>query len=189
MLTLALGAKAPAQTDLRRVKEQFSNARDSLLLANMRAQAEHSGLLASMRSIKCDTTAIWPLAERCMQLRIVLREPLDTLLTLNARQLATDPNKALFTDLSALDEGVRIHAHINRTLDELLLICPDAECREQVEARREQVFRNEAPDTWGLRSFYTAAPFALEPVLLKYTAGLEHAVGAVLRSLHGYCPE
>lgn len=189
IVLLVLVAQASAQSYSQRVQEQFGTARDSLLLANMRAQAVHSGLLASMRSKHCDTSAVWPLAERCMQLRIVLRESLDTLLSLNAKQLAADPNKALFADLSAMDEGVRIHARINRSLDELLLICPDAECRTLVDARRERLFRSEAPDAWGLRSFYSIAPFALEPVLLKYTAELEQAVGEVLHSLYSYCPD
>lgn len=186
---LALVAKSPAQSDLERVQEQFSAARDSLLLANMRSQAEQSGLLASMRSIRCDTTAVWPLAERCMQLRITLREPLDSLLALNATHRTSNPHKALFADLSAMDEGVRIHGRLSRSFAELLLLCPDAECRALVDARRETLFRGEAPDAWGLSSFYAVLPFALEPVLLKYTTELEQAVGEVLQSLFRYCPQ
>jgi len=189
LVSLAIGTKAVAQSDLQRVQEQFGNARDSLLLANMRAQAVQSGLLASMRSNNCDTSAVWPLAERCMQLRITLREPLDSLLALNALQGARNPHKALFADLSAMDEGVRIHARLSRSFAELLLLCPDTECRALVEARREVLFRGEAPDAWGLRSFYAVQAIALEPVLLKYTAELEQAVGEVLHGLFRYCPQ
>lgn len=163
MFLLALGATTFAQSDLERVQEQFGAARDSLLLANMRAQAQQSGLLASMRSIRCDTTAVWPLVERSMKLRITLREPLDSLLALNAMQQAKDPHKALFTDLSAMDEGVRIHGRLSLSFAELLMLCPDSECRALVGARREVLFRGEAPDAWGLRSFYAVHPFALNP--------------------------
>jgi hypothetical protein len=185
---LALVARSPAQSSLEHAQEQFGRSRDSLLLANMRAQAVQSGLLASMRSNHCDTSTVWPLAERCMQLRITLREPLDSLMALNALQGARNPHKALFADLSAMDEGVRIHARLSRSLAELLLLCPDTECRALVEARREVLFRGEAPDAWGLRSFYALQAFALEPVLLKYTAELEQAVGEVLHGLVRYCP-
>jgi len=83
---------------------------------------------------------------------------------------------------------VRIHDRLSRSFAELLLLCPDTECRALVEARREVLFRGEAPDAWGLQSFYAVQAIALEPVLLKYTAELEQAVGEVLHGLARYCP-
>lgn len=178
-----------AQPALAQVQAQFGTARDSLILLDIQVQAQQSKMLASMRARRCDSTALWPLAERCMQLRIQLRAPLDSLLALNARQLAVRPDQALFMDLSVMDEGTRIHGRISSIMEELKLICPDALCREAVQQRHVAIFRDEKPDVWGLSSFYAVAPFALEPVLLSYTVHLERAVFDVLHGLQPHCPD
>ncbi len=186
---VALCTPVHAQPALAQVQAHFGLARDSLILLDMLVQAQQSEILASMRAQRCDSTALWPLAERCMQLRIQLRAPFDSLLTLNARQLAERPDQALFKDLSVMDEGKRIQGRISSILEELKLICPDAVCREAVQQRHYAIFRDEKPDAWGLNSFYAVAPFALEPVLLSYTVHLERAVFDVLHGLRQHCPE
>lgn len=190
-LLLCLLVAAPswsfAQSALEQTVFHFGAARDSLLIGQGQLEAERSMLLSEMRELDCDSTWLWHLAERSMVLRVELRASLDTLLARNTAQLALDPHAPLYMDLSAQDAGKRIHAQFITIYSELLLICPDAQCRQELEAQARTLFGGLSPESWGIHSFYRVLPFALEPVLLSYITRTETMVNTVIRSLHNSC--
>ena len=186
-LLVAAPAWSLAQSALEQTMIHFGAARDSLLISQGQLEAERSILLAEMRQLDCDSTWLWHLAERNMVLRVELRASLDTLLARNTAQLALDPHAPLYTDLSAQDAGKRIHAQFITIYAELLLICPDAQCRLELKAQAQTLFGGLSPEEWGIHSFYRVAPFALEPVLLNSVTRTETMVNTVIRSLHSSC--
>lgn len=186
-LLLATPVWSFAQSALERTVPLFDAARDSLRIGQGLIDEERSMLLAVMRHRHCDSTWVWHLVERSMVLRVELRAPLDTMLARNSVQLGLDPNRALYVDLSAQNAGRRIHSRISAIHAELLLLCPDAQCRQDLHAQAKALFRALSPEEWGIHSFYRVPPFALEPVLLSYVTRTETMVNTVIRSLHNSC--
>lgn len=187
ILLVAAPSWSFAQPALEQTVSHFGVARDSLLIRQGRLEEERSLLLAEMRLLGCDSTWLWHLAERSMVLRVELRASLDTMLAWNTAQLDRDPNAPLYMDLSAQDAGKRIHAQFSTIYSELVLICPDPQCRQQLEAQARTLFGELSPEEWGIHSFYRVPPFALEPVLLRYVVGTETMVNTLIRSLLETC--
>lgn len=187
ILLVAVPTWSLAQTALEQTIIPFGAASDSLLIDQGQLEEERSILLAEMRQAGCDSTWLWHLAERSMVLRVELRASLDTMLARNSAQLNYDPHAPLYMDLSAQDAGRRIHAEFTTIYSELILICPEPQCRQELEAVARALFGELSPEEWGIHSFYRVPPFALEPVLLRYVVGTETMVNTLIRSLRVSC--
>lgn len=170
------------------VERRFAQAADSLRGVIVSTRQTQRAFLQAMRSVQCDSTERWGFTERVMEVRMGTIAHIDTLLTLNERLLAEDPQARLFPAFDALDPAERMLTALDKAMAELLALCFDGSCRQNIDQRHRSLVKDRSMQDRVLNNFYNVPASALNAVLLKYTAEVEQATLVVLESHAGQCP-
>lgn len=170
------------------VERRFAQAADSLRGVIASTQQTQRAILQAMRSVQCDSSERWGFTERVMEVRMGTIAHIDTLLTLNERLLSKDPQARLFPAFDALDPAERMLTALDKAMAELLALCFDGICRQNIDQRHRSLVKDRSMQDRVLNNFYNVPASALNAVLLKYTAEVEQATLVVLESHAGQCP-
>jgi hypothetical protein len=179
LLTL-LPFPALAQPATAIVQRQLDAATDSLRHELVAVADEQAAVVAAMRSLRCDTSALWPLVEHALELRALFHAAFDSLQRRIDHVYRKDTGAQLYTDLSANDDGQRLYRRITWLSRELLSLVPPGQDAGDARAHLDRITAGLDAETWAIRTLFHVPAMALRPVLLRFALDMDRAVRAVL---------